>query len=298
MPRRGASAAAGPPHILDAAIVRLAARAAARGDHSCPSSTRTTSPVPASGPRRAATTGGAAPERRTVLIRQGILFGGFLIIAILLVFVVRSCQQSAKENALKDYNREVASIVRESDTQVGRPFFELMRNPGSESATEPRDDDQRLPRPGRAAVRAGPAARRAGRDGARPALLPHHHGAAARRARLDRHPRAHRAERRRGGGAVARSSEITGAMQLFLTSDVIYETRTFQFIRDGARRSRGGRPDDPADGVHAGHRVAAGRPRSPRRSASRCRRAAAGHGRRAGAGPPRHGARLRARWAT
>ena len=47
----------------------------------------------------------------------------------LLIFVVRGCRQSAKESALKDYNRDVASIVRDSDTQVGKPFFDLLRNP-------------------------------------------------------------------------------------------------------------------------------------------------------------------------
>ena len=67
-------------------------------------------------PRRPAGGGAAPPDRRTVLIRQGVLFGGFLLVAILPIFVVRSRQQSAKENALRDYNRYVASIVRESDT--------------------------------------------------------------------------------------------------------------------------------------------------------------------------------------
>jgi hypothetical protein len=181
-------------------------------------------------PRRAATTGGA-PERRTVLIRQGILFGGFLIIAILLVFVVRSCQQSAKENALKDYNREVASIVRESDTQVGRPFFELMRNPGSESATslettingyrgqaeQQYEQAQRLDVPDEMvpAQRSFLITMEQRRDGL---------ASIATRVRTALSDDAEAAQ--------SAIDEIAGAMQLFLTSDVIYETRTFQFIRD------------------------------------------------------------------
>jgi hypothetical protein len=182
-------------------------------------------------PRRAATTGASAPERRTVLIRQGILFGGFLVIAILLVFVVRSCQQSAKENALKDYNREVASIVRESDTQVGRPFFELMRNPGSESATslettingyrgqaeQQYEQAQRLDVPDEmvAAQRSFLITMEQRRDGL---------ASIATRVRTALSEDAEAAQ--------SAIEEITGAMQLFLASDVIYETRTFQFIRE------------------------------------------------------------------
>ena len=46
-----------------------------------------------------------------------------------LIFVINGCRDSARENALKDYNRDVASIVRDSDSQVGKPFFDLLRNP-------------------------------------------------------------------------------------------------------------------------------------------------------------------------
>jgi hypothetical protein len=180
--------------------------------------------------RRAASTGGAPPDRRTVLIRQGVLFGGFLLVAILLIFVVRSCQQSAKENALKDYNREVASIVRESDTQVGRPFFELMRDPGSESAADLEttingyrgqaeqqyEQAKRLDVPDDmvAAQRSFLITMEQRRDGL-DSIASHV------RTALSDDPEA--AQR-----AIGR---IAGAMQLFLTSDVIHETRTYPFIR-------------------------------------------------------------------
>ena len=44
---------------------------------------------------------------------------------------MRSCQQSAKENALKDYNREVPRSSASPTRRSARPFFELMRNPGA-----------------------------------------------------------------------------------------------------------------------------------------------------------------------
>ena len=82
-------------------------------------------------PRRAASVRGAggSPDRQTVLIRQLVLFGGFILILALLIFVIDGCRDSARESALKDYNRDVGSIVRDSDSQVGKPFFDLLRNP-------------------------------------------------------------------------------------------------------------------------------------------------------------------------
>ena len=52
---------------------------------------------------------------------------------ILLVVAINGCLDSRKENALKDYNREVSSIIRESDRQIGAEFFNLLRQRGSES---------------------------------------------------------------------------------------------------------------------------------------------------------------------
>jgi hypothetical protein len=85
-------------------------------------------------PRRpsAARGGAAAPDRQTVLIRQLVLFGGFILVLALLIFIIDGCRDSARENALKDYNRDVATLVRDSDTQVGKPFFDLLRNPSQE----------------------------------------------------------------------------------------------------------------------------------------------------------------------
>src|SRR3954452_8252666 len=181
-------------------------------------------------PRRAASGAGAPPDRRTVLIRQAVLIGGFLIIAVLLILVVRSCQQSAKENALKDYNSAVASIVRESDTQVGRPFFELMRDPGSESAADLEttingyrgqaeqqyEQAKRLDVPDEMvpAQRSFLITMEQRRDGLASIA------ARVRTALSDDREAAQRA-----------ISESAGAMELFLSSDVILETRTYPFIR-------------------------------------------------------------------
>ncbi|HYH90138.1 MAG TPA: hypothetical protein VEX67_12945 [Solirubrobacteraceae bacterium] len=77
--------------------------------------------------------GGPSTDQQTLLVRRAVAIGGLVLLLILLFVAVRSCASSRKENALKDYNREVSSIVRESDTQVGQPFFQLLGQAGSES---------------------------------------------------------------------------------------------------------------------------------------------------------------------
>ena len=52
---------------------------------------------------------------------------------ILLVFGVNCCRNSAKENALKDYNRNVTAVIKDSDDQVGPPLFELLNNAAARS---------------------------------------------------------------------------------------------------------------------------------------------------------------------
>ena len=87
-------------------------------------------------PRRGAAVGSATADQQTLLVRRGVAIGGLVLIFVLLIFALKSCANSRKENALKDYNREVSSIVHESDTQIGAPFFQLL---GQASNTSPQD---------------------------------------------------------------------------------------------------------------------------------------------------------------
>ena len=77
--------------------------------------------------------GDPSADQQTLLVRRGVAIGGLILLLVLLFFVVRSCASTRQENALKDYNREVSSIIRDSDTQVGAPFFELLGQAGDES---------------------------------------------------------------------------------------------------------------------------------------------------------------------
>lgn len=92
-------------------------------------------------PRRPATAargggGGAGtpPDRQTARTRQLVALGIALLVFILLAIGVNSCRNSAKENGLKDYNRNVTAVIKDSDGQVGAPFFQLLNNAQRQSS--------------------------------------------------------------------------------------------------------------------------------------------------------------------
>jgi hypothetical protein len=186
-------------------------------------------------PRRSAPARGASttPDRQTVLIRQLMLFGGFLLVVVLLIFVVRGCRQSAKENALKDYNRDVASIVRDSDTQVGKPFFDLLRDPSTGDlatqvagykvqADQQYQQAKKLSTPGEmtAAQRSFLITMEMRRDGLQQVA--------------DQMRTALSSDAEQADQAINR---IAGAMSLFLTSDVIYSERVYPIISEELREA-------------------------------------------------------------
>ena len=178
--------------------------------------------------RRAAPSRGGAhsPDRQTVLIRQLVLFGGFILILALLIFVIDGCRDSARESALKDYNRDVASIVRDSDSQVGKPFFDLLRNPSQGDlstlingykvqAESQYQQAKRIDTPGdmTAAQRSFLITMEMRRDGLQSIA--------------DRIRTALSSDAEAADEAI---KQIAGAMQLFLSSDVIYTTRVLPLI--------------------------------------------------------------------
>jgi hypothetical protein len=79
-------------------------------------------------PRRPATgsRGSAPPDRQTARTRQAIALGGLIVLLILIVLGINGCLNSRKDNALKDYNRNVTAVINDSDGSVGKPFFQLM----------------------------------------------------------------------------------------------------------------------------------------------------------------------------
>jgi hypothetical protein len=83
--------------------------------------------------RRPQPVGPAAVDSQQLWVRRAIALGLGVLVFVLLLIAVRACQDSARKNALKDYNREVSSLVQQSDSEVGAGFFELLQQVGSES---------------------------------------------------------------------------------------------------------------------------------------------------------------------
>jgi hypothetical protein len=77
-------------------------------------------------PRRPATATRSAADQQTLRVRQGVAAGVILLVVILLVVGIRGCINSQKQRSLRDYNRNVADLIRESDSQVGAPFFQTL----------------------------------------------------------------------------------------------------------------------------------------------------------------------------
>jgi hypothetical protein len=86
-------------------------------------------------PRRAASAGGAPgrPEPEIARRRQFALFGALAIVAIIVIFAAKGCASTRHKNALKDYNREVSSIVQDSDQRVSKPLFDVLTNGGGQT---------------------------------------------------------------------------------------------------------------------------------------------------------------------
>jgi hypothetical protein len=87
-------------------------------------------------PRRAATAGGGGrdglpPPADIARRRQFVLFGGLALVALLLLLFVKSCSSTRHKNALKDYNREVTSIVQSSDRTVSKQLFDVLSKGGA-----------------------------------------------------------------------------------------------------------------------------------------------------------------------
>ena len=151
-------------------------------------------------PRRASG-GDVSADTQTIRVRQAAAAIGLIVVLLLLVFVVKGCRSSAKENALKDYNREVSTIARRVEhARSGAEFFKLLSDGGSESPQDLQTRDLQLPGAGRAAAHAGQEPRRPRRHARRAPVAADRARVAPRRPGLHRPADPHRARRRGRGG--------------------------------------------------------------------------------------------------
>jgi hypothetical protein len=174
--------------------------------------------------------GDPSTDQQTLLLRRGLAVGALLLLLILLFFTVRSCASSRKENTLKDYNREVASIVDESDNQVGAPFFELLGQAGDDSPQDLQTNISGYRVQAEAQLKQARGLDVPGEmKGAQQALLM--------ALEFRRDGLGFIAERIRtalgdeGEAANDAITEIAGQMQVFMASDVLYQARTAPLIK-------------------------------------------------------------------
>jgi hypothetical protein len=59
--------------------------------------------------------------------------GAAILVVILLAVVINACQDSAHKNSLRDYNREAGQLVSQSDDEVGKQFFDTLKQGASQS---------------------------------------------------------------------------------------------------------------------------------------------------------------------
>jgi hypothetical protein len=184
-------------------------------------------------PRRPAGGGVAAPpDPQTARIRQGVAAGVILLIVILLVVGIRGCLESAKKRSLRDYNRDVSSLVQESDDQVSKPFFEALSGSGAASG----DSVNLATQVNQLKIVSEDLVKRArdldAPDDMKPAqrylvdVLEFR--ADALRKIADKIPTAQSS----GTQSEAAVRQITGQMMQFLTSDVIYSQRVAPYIKE------------------------------------------------------------------
>lgn len=187
--------------------------------------TRVTRPSRPRRPSGAARTAGGDPDvARRRLIAAGIL----AVLAITLIFGVRSCFNTRHQNALKDYNRDVASIVESSDGQVSKQLFDVLSNGGNPNdvqvavnqVRQQADEDAR-----RAKGLDAPGDMDAAQRNLELVMNLRDEGV---RAIADNLPKALTS----GPAAVGAMQKVVGQMQAFLASDVVYSQRVAPLIRN------------------------------------------------------------------
>jgi hypothetical protein len=182
-------------------------------------------------PRRSSAGSAAthAPDPDIARRRQLALFAGLAVFAILVIFLFNSCSKTRHKNALKDYNRNVSSIVQSSDSQVSKPLFEVLSGGGQTQDVQVAVNQVRLVAD--EDVKRAKALDPPGDDETKAAQhdleLTLNFRATGVRKIADLLPRALSNQ----GSAVEAINKIAGQMQGFLASDVVYSQRVAPLIQ-------------------------------------------------------------------
>jgi hypothetical protein len=70
------------------------------------------------------------------MVRRRVAAGIAVVLVIVIALVINGCLKSQAQQSLKDYNRSVSQIARESDEQVAHPLFSALVGASSKSALD------------------------------------------------------------------------------------------------------------------------------------------------------------------
>jgi hypothetical protein len=104
-------------------------------DDEPPRTTSRTRARPSPTPRRGRITSGGTSDAQTVLVRRMIAGIVGAVLLLLLFFVVKACNDTRHDNALRDYNRQVANIGTQS-RQTGEEFFKQLNAAGQQDPNQ------------------------------------------------------------------------------------------------------------------------------------------------------------------
>jgi hypothetical protein len=170
---------------------------------------------------------GEAPDQHTVMMRRRWAFGIGLVLLIVIILIVNGCLKSEKQQALKDYNRNVGQLAQESDQQIARPLFSTLTGASGKSALDVEQQIAQLQLQAK-----GLATKASGLS------VPGEMAGAQRNLLLALDLRseglakiANLIRTALGGQSKQASTQIAGDMEIFLASDVIYSQRVAPLIQ-------------------------------------------------------------------
>ncbi|MFL5821063.1 MAG: hypothetical protein ACJ76S_10335 [Solirubrobacteraceae bacterium] len=180
-------------------------------------------------PRRPAG-GTVSVDPRTARLRQGIAVAGLVVVVLLLGLGIRGCVSGAKKRSLREYAQNVSSLVQESDHQVGKPFFaQLSGSGGADNALNLETQVNQLRVVSEDLVKRGRRLDPPGemRQAQSVLLLVLEMRRDALRKIADKLPSAQAT----GGTADQAIIQVTGQMQLFYASDLLFKYRVAPVIK-------------------------------------------------------------------
>jgi hypothetical protein len=83
-------------------------------------------------------------DHQTLLVRRLIAAGAVVLVVILLVLLIKSCADSRREQALKDYNRSARSVLAQSQSNVSKPLFDALSAASSKQGQQAQETINQL----------------------------------------------------------------------------------------------------------------------------------------------------------